>query len=88
MLQRFLPCAPRRRAAPRHATPRAVTQERERQDDDICDVQGANNCVLVNETKVKVDLTKYQERHVFAFDVALDELVTNDQASTAGIARV
>jgi hypothetical protein len=38
-----------------------------------------NACVLVNETKLKVDLTKYAERHQFNFDEALDEYVTNDQ---------
>ena len=37
------------------------------------------NSVSVNETKVKVDLTKYVERHVFNFDVSLDESVTNEQ---------
>jgi hypothetical protein len=35
--------------------------------------------VLVNEVKVKVDLTKYTERHQFNFDEALDENVSNDQ---------
>lgn len=38
-----------------------------------------NSCVLVNETKLKVDLTKYAERHQFNFDEALDEYVSNDQ---------
>eukprot|EP00882_Tetradesmus_deserticola_P022128 GHRQ01024014.1.p1 GENE.GHRQ01024014.1~~GHRQ01024014.1.p1 ORF type:complete len:199 (+),score=62.12 GHRQ01024014.1:327-923(+) len=38
-----------------------------------------SSCVLVNETKLKVDLTKYAERHQFNFDEALDEYVTNDQ---------
>lgn len=38
-----------------------------------------NNCVLVNEMKLKVDLTKYAERHQFNFDESLDEYVSNDQ---------
>jgi hypothetical protein len=40
-----------------------------------------NSCVLVNETKLKVDLTKYAERHQFNFDESLDEYVDNDQVS-------
>jgi hypothetical protein len=38
-----------------------------------------NSCVLVNEMKLKVDLTKYAERHQFNFDESLDEYVSNDQ---------
>lgn len=34
--------------------------------------------VIVNETKLKVDLTKYVERHQFNFDEALDETVSNE----------
>ncbi len=37
-----------------------------------------NNTVVVNEEKVKVDLTKYVERHAFKFDEALDEGVSNE----------
>lgn len=35
--------------------------------------------LVVNELKVKVDLTKFTERHVFSFDDALDESVGNDE---------
>lgn len=35
--------------------------------------------LVVNELKVKVDLTKFTERHVFNFDDALDESVGNDE---------
>lgn len=38
-----------------------------------------DNLLVVNEPKVKVDLTKYTERHVFAFDAALNEAVSNDE---------
>lgn len=38
-------------------------QERERNDDDVVEVSRANAFVVVNETKVKVDLTKYMEKH-------------------------
>jgi kinesin family protein 2/24 len=51
----------------------------ERGDDDIVEVDMHNSCVLVNETKLKVDLTKYAERHQFNFDESLDEYVSNDQ---------
>lgn len=54
-------------------------QELERSDEDIVEVDMHSACVLVNETKLKVDLTKYAERHQFNFDEALDEYVTNDQ---------
>ncbi len=35
--------------------------------------------VVVSETKVKVDLTKYVEAHQFNFDEALGEAVSNDE---------
>lgn len=54
-------------------------KERERGEEDIVDVSTERAYVLVNETKVKVDLTKYVEKHQFNFDDALDEGVTNDQ---------
>ncbi|GBF89094.1 kinesin-13A-like [Raphidocelis subcapitata] len=54
-------------------------KERERGDDDMVEVSRGGAFVIVNETKVKVDLTKYMERHQFNFDEALDEFVTNDQ---------
>lgn len=61
------------------APTRNPLQEVERGDDDICEVDMHNSCVLVNEMKLKVDLTKYAERHQFNFDEALDEYVSNDQ---------
>ncbi|WIA29491.1 hypothetical protein OEZ86_011992 [Tetradesmus obliquus] len=54
-------------------------KEVERGDEDVVEMDMRNSCVLVNETKLKVDLTKYAERHQFNFDEALDEYVTNDQ---------
>ena len=61
-----------------HVEPDGV-QEVERGDDDIVEVDMHNSCVLVNEMKLKVDLTKYAERHQFNFDESLDEYVSNDQ---------
>lgn len=54
-------------------------KEKERGEDDIVDVHNGRAYVIVNETKVKVDLTKYIEKHQFNFDDALDEVVSNDQ---------
>ena len=39
----------------------------------------AEAALVVNEPKVKVDLTKFTERHTFAFDDALAEGVSNDE---------
>eukprot|EP00201_Polytomella_parva_P021048 CAMPEP_0175048850 /NCGR_PEP_ID=MMETSP0052_2-20121109/6421_1 /TAXON_ID=51329 ORGANISM="Polytomella parva, Strain SAG 63-3" /NCGR_SAMPLE_ID=MMETSP0052_2 /ASSEMBLY_ACC=CAM_ASM_000194 /LENGTH=283 /DNA_ID=CAMNT_0016312965 /DNA_START=406 /DNA_END=1253 /DNA_ORIENTATION=+ len=53
-------------------------KERERGDEDVIDVSIQGSFVVVNETKVKVDLTKYLEKHQFNFDTAIDEVVDND----------
>lgn len=42
------------------------------------DVLSKSSTVIVNEEKVKVDLTKYVEKHAFKFDEALDEVVSNE----------
>lgn len=39
----------------------------------------ATSSLSVNEPKVKVDLTKYNECHVFSFDTCLDGDVSNDE---------
>lgn len=54
-------------------------KEKEKGDEDIVDVSMEKALIVVNETKFKVDLTKYVERHQFNFDDALDERVTNDE---------
>mmetsp|Transcript_12612 Transcript_12612/g.27255 ORF Transcript_12612/g.27255 Transcript_12612/m.27255 type:complete len:659 (+) Transcript_12612:246-2222(+) len=54
-------------------------KERERGDEDIVDVSMERSYVVVNETKLKVDLTKYVEKHMFSFDQSLDETVTNEE---------
>mmetsp|Transcript_3040 Transcript_3040/g.7577 ORF Transcript_3040/g.7577 Transcript_3040/m.7577 type:complete len:713 (-) Transcript_3040:98-2236(-) len=59
-------------------------KEIERADEDIVDVLGPDH-MQVNETKVKVDLTKYMERHQFSFDDTLDEHVTNDEVYRATV---
>lgn len=57
-------------------------KERERGEEDIVEVIRERNCVTVNETKFKVDLTKYVERHQFVFDESLDEYIANDDVYT------
>lgn len=53
-------------------------KEKERSEEDIVDVNRVRSYVVVNETKLKVDLTKYVDRHQFNFDEALDESVSNE----------
>lgn len=57
----------------------ALAQELEKGEDDIIEVAMQDASLIVNELKVKVDLTKFTERHVFNFDDALDESVGNDE---------
>ncbi|XP_054779868.1 kinesin-like protein KIN-13B isoform X1 [Prosopis cineraria] len=42
-------------------------------------IETNSNCLTVHETKLKVDLTQYVEKHEFVFDAVLDEEVTNDE---------
>jgi len=53
-------------------------KERERGEDDIVEVDMAKGELVVNEPKLRVDLTRYTERHRFVFDDALAERVSND----------
>lgn len=56
-----------------------MCQELEKGEEDIVEVAMKDSSLVVNELKVKVDLTKFTERHVFNFDDALDESVGNDE---------
>lgn len=42
-----------------------------------------NNAVIVQEPKLKVDLTRYVEEHNFLFDASFDETVSNEQLYVA-----
>ena len=53
-------------------------KEKERGEDDIMNVDMAKGELMVNEPKLRVDLTRYIERHRFVFDDALAEGVSND----------
>ncbi|XP_078168268.1 kinesin-like protein KIN-13B [Carex rostrata] len=50
-----------------------------KKEEDIISIEQASNCLTVHETKLKVDLTEYVERHDFVFDAVLDEDVSNDE---------
>ncbi|XP_054785076.1 kinesin-like protein KIN-13B [Prosopis cineraria] len=42
-------------------------------------IETHSNSLRVHETKLKVDLTQYVEKHEFVFDAVLNEEVTNDE---------
>ncbi|KAK9812765.1 hypothetical protein WJX72_003335 [[Myrmecia] bisecta] len=54
-------------------------KELERDEEDVVRVDMHDASLVVNEIKVKVDLTQYTERHQFSFDDALHEGVSNDE---------
>ncbi|KAF8027555.1 hypothetical protein BT93_E0457 [Corymbia citriodora subsp. variegata] len=42
-------------------------------------IETHSNAITVHETKLKVDLTEYVEKHEFVFDAVLNEEVSNDE---------
>ncbi|XP_078176827.1 kinesin-like protein KIN-13B isoform X2 [Carex rostrata] len=48
-----------------------------KREEDIISIH--TNSLVVHETKLKVDLTEYMEKHEFVFDAVLDEGVSNDE---------
>nr|CAB3473640.1 unnamed protein product [Digitaria exilis] len=54
-------------------------KEISKKEEDIIDIEQRSNSLTVHETKLKVDLTEYVERHEFVFDAVLDEDVSNDE---------
>ncbi|CAA0839072.1 ATP binding microtubule motor family protein [Striga hermonthica] len=52
-------------------------KELTKNEEDIIDTY--SNSLVVHETKLKVDLTEYVEKHEFVFDAVLNEEVTNDE---------
>ncbi|ESQ48339.1 hypothetical protein EUTSA_v10020190mg [Eutrema salsugineum] len=52
-------------------------KESTKNEEDIVDTH--SNGLTVHETKLKVDLTAYVEKHEFVFDAVLDEEVSNDE---------
>ncbi|CAI0543253.1 unnamed protein product [Linum tenue] len=54
-------------------------KEKTKKEDDIIAIEPNSNALTVHETKLKVDLTEYMEKHEFVFDAVLDEGVSNDE---------
>ncbi|KAH9609968.1 hypothetical protein KSS87_013143 [Heliosperma pusillum] len=54
-------------------------KEMAKKEDDIITIEPNSSALTVHETKLKVDLTEYMERHEFVFDAVLDEHVSNDK---------
>ncbi|KAL7140104.1 hypothetical protein ABFS83_09G099100 [Erythranthe nasuta] len=52
-------------------------KELAKNDEDI--IETCSNSLVVHETKLKVDLTEYMEKHEFVFDAVLNEEVSNDE---------
>ncbi|XP_072962075.1 kinesin-like protein KIN-13B [Typha angustifolia] len=50
-----------------------------KKEEDIITIEPNSNSLTVHETKLKVDLTEYVEKHEFVFDAVLDEDVSNDE---------
>ncbi|XP_057773041.1 kinesin-like protein KIN-13B [Salvia miltiorrhiza] len=42
-------------------------------------IETYSNSLVVHETKLKVDLTEYEEKHEFVFDAVLNEEISNDE---------
>ncbi|KAJ3692209.1 hypothetical protein LUZ60_012559 [Juncus effusus] len=54
-------------------------KELAKKEDDIITINSRSNSLTVHETKLKVDLTEYMEKHEFVFDAVLNEVVSNDE---------
>ncbi|XP_044463183.1 kinesin-like protein KIN-13B [Mangifera indica] len=50
-----------------------------KKEEDIITIEPHSNSLTVHETKLKVDLTEYVEKHGFLFDAVLSENVSNDE---------
>ncbi|CAK9154608.1 unnamed protein product [Ilex paraguariensis] len=50
-----------------------------KKEDDIVSIAPDTNSLTVHETKLKVDLTEYVEKHEFCFDAVMNEDVSNDE---------
>lgn len=52
-----------------------TNKEIKKKEKDIIDIQGET--IMVKEQKLKLDLTKYEEKHNFTFDNSFNEFSTN-----------
>jgi kinesin family protein 2/24 len=53
-----------------------------KKEEDIITIEPNHTSLTVHETKLKVDLTAYVEKHEFVFDAVLDDQVSNDEVSS------
>ncbi|EXB37019.1 Kinesin-related protein 6 [Morus notabilis] len=56
-----------------------------KKEQDIITIEPNSNYLTVHETKLKVDLTEYVEKHEFVFDAVLDEDVSNDEVYSESV---
>ncbi|KAM7483743.1 hypothetical protein LguiB_008326 [Lonicera macranthoides] len=54
-------------------------KELAKNEEDIITIETHSSSLTVHETKLKVDLTEYLEKHEFVFDAVLNEEVSNDE---------
>ncbi|KAI6679475.1 hypothetical protein NL676_033356 [Syzygium grande] len=54
-------------------------KEISKKEQDIITIEPNSSSLTVHETKLKVDLTEYVEKHEFVFDAVLNESVSNDE---------
>nr|XP_043625304.1 kinesin-like protein KIN-13B [Erigeron canadensis] len=54
-------------------------KELAKREEDIISIDSNTSSLTVHESKVKVDLTEYVEKHGFVFDAVMNEDVTNDE---------
>ncbi|XAR67719.1 Plus-end-directed kinesin ATPase [Bertholletia excelsa] len=54
-------------------------KELAKNEEDIISIEPRSSSLTVHETKLKVDLTEYVEKHEFVFDAVLNEEVSNDE---------
>lgn len=54
-------------------------KELSKKEEDVITIEPNSNALTVHETKLKVDLTEYVEKHEFVFDAVLDENVSNEE---------
>lgn len=61
-------------------------KEQSRKERDICTSDDISRELTVWEPKVKVDLTRFVEKHAFAFDAVFDESASNDDVYVSEVA--
>ncbi|XP_043699193.1 kinesin-like protein KIN-13B [Telopea speciosissima] len=63
-------------------------KEISKKEEDIITIEPTSNFLTVHETKLKVDLTEYVEKHEFVFDAVLNEEVSNDEVYRETVAPI